>query len=65
MNGSEIAQLYVRDVESSIERPVKELKGFTKISLTSGESKNVTITLDKNAFMFYDPNYRKVDFRTR
>ena len=57
--GSEIAQLYVRDVESSVERPVKELKGFSKIRLNPGETKNVKISLNKNAFMFFDPKTEK------
>jgi beta-glucosidase len=51
--GSEVAQLYVRDVESSIERPVKELKAFKKVALQSGETKSVQVMLDKNAFSFY------------
>ncbi len=57
--GSEIAQLYVRDVESSVERPVKELKGFSKIRLNPGETTNVKISLNKNAFMFFDPKTKK------
>ena len=57
--GSEIAQLYVRDVESSVERPVKELKGFSKVRLNPGETKNVKISLNKNAFMFFDPQIEK------
>ena len=57
--GSEIAQLYVRDVESSVERPVKELKGFTKVNLEPAETKNVKITLYKNAFMFFDSETEK------
>lgn len=51
--GSEIAQLYVNDVEASLKRPTLELKGFEKVSLLPGESKKVTITLDKKAFAFY------------
>ena len=51
--GAEIAQLYVKDVESSLKRPTLELKGFEKVSLLPGESKRVTITLDKKAFAFY------------
>ncbi|MDP3148923.1 MAG: glycoside hydrolase family 3 C-terminal domain-containing protein [Ignavibacteria bacterium] len=52
--GSEIPQLYVRDIKSSVERPVKELKGFTKIFLKPGETKPVTFTVDKSALSFYD-----------
>jgi len=54
--GSEIPQLYVRDVKSSVERPVKELKGFTKLFLKPGETKQVTFTIDKSALSFYDVN---------
>lgn len=51
--GSEIAQLYVNDVEASLKRPTLELKGFEKISLLPGESKIINIRLDKKAFAFY------------
>ncbi len=53
--GSEIVQVYVQDVESSVPRPVKELKGFRKVYLEPGESKPVVIPLDKRAFSFWDP----------
>ncbi len=59
LEGSEIAQLYVRDIESSVERPVKELKGFDRVTLKPGESKNVKINLNKNAFEFFDPQTEK------
>ncbi len=52
--GREVVQLYVRDVESSVIRPVKELKGFEKIELAPGESKVIVFTLDKRAFSFYN-----------
>lgn len=51
--GREIVQLYVRDCESSVIRPVKELKGFEKIELAPGESKEVTFNLDRRSFAFY------------
>jgi len=54
--GSEIPQLYIRDVKSSVERPVKELKGFSKIFLKPGETKTITFTVDKSALSFYDVN---------
>lgn len=54
--GKEVAQVYVRNIESSLKRPYKELKGFTKVELNPGESKKVTIKLDKRAFMFYNPD---------
>lgn len=52
--GKEAVQLYVRDVESSVLRPVKELKGFEKVSLEPGEEKEVTFVLDKRAFAYYN-----------
>ncbi len=53
-DGAEIAQLYVSDVESTIYRPVKELKGFKKVFLKVGEEKEVSIELGKRAFAFYN-----------
>ena len=55
-DAAEVAQVYVRDVEASLLRPEKELKGFQKIFLKAGEKKSVTVALDQNAFAFYDPN---------
>ncbi len=54
--GKEIVQLYVQDDESSVIRPVRELKGFEKVSLAPGEEKTVEFALDKRAFAFYDVN---------
>ena len=54
--GMETAQLYVQDIESSIPRPIKELKGFVKVDLKPGESKTVQIKLDKKDFSFWDTN---------
>jgi beta-glucosidase len=53
--GAEIVQLYVRDVECSIERPLKELKGFAKVYLEPGQSKTITMKLDRQSFAFFDP----------
>lgn len=53
-DGAEVAQLYVSDVESTIFRPIKELKGFKKVFLKAGEEKEVSIDLDKRAFAFYN-----------
>ncbi|MEE8390480.1 MAG: glycoside hydrolase family 3 C-terminal domain-containing protein [Anaerolineae bacterium] len=53
--GKEIVQLYVRDTESSLARPEKELKAFAKVTLEPGETKTVTFTLDQDALSFYDP----------
>ncbi|RKP56246.1 glycosyl hydrolase [Cohnella endophytica] len=52
--GKEIVQLYVRDIESSVIRPDKELKGFAKVSLEPGEVRTVTFELDKRSFAYYD-----------
>ncbi len=56
--GSEIVQVYVRDVESTAFRPEKELKGFAKVELQPGEETEVTVTLNRRAFAFYDMGRR-------
>lgn len=53
-DGAEIVQLYIKDIKSSLPRPVKELKGFEKVFLKAGESKNVTFTINKDALSFFD-----------
>ncbi len=53
--GKEVAQLYIRDVKSSLERPEKELKAFRKVNLNPGQAKKVTFKLNKDALAFYDP----------
>lgn len=53
MTGKEVVQLYVADKESTVIRPVKELKDFVKVELEPGETKTVTFTLDKRAFAYY------------
>ena len=57
--GSEAAQIYINDVESSLERPEIELKGFEKLYLEPGETKEVEIKLNNRAFAFYDVNSMK------
>lgn len=52
--GAEVVQLYIRDVVGSISRPVKELKGFEKITLKPGESKKVTFTITNDLLKFYN-----------
>ena len=52
--GSEIAQVYIRAVTSSIFRAHKELKGFVKVALEPGESRTVSVTLDDHAFSYYN-----------
>jgi len=51
--GKEIAQLYISDKESTVVRPNKELKGFSKVNLKPGETKTVSLTLDERDFSFY------------
>jgi beta-glucosidase len=53
--GKEVAQVYVRDVNSLLVRPEKELKSFVKVELAPGESKTVTVHLDREAFWYYNP----------
>ncbi|MBO4244263.1 MAG: glycoside hydrolase family 3 C-terminal domain-containing protein [Bacteroidales bacterium] len=57
---NEIMQLYIRDDTASIARPVKELKGFQKVNLKPGESKDVVFNITKNDMMFYDQMLTKV-----
>ena len=52
--GSETVQLYIHDDRCSVDRPVKELKGFAKVALQPGESKDVKIVIDRQALSFYD-----------
>ena len=52
--GTEVLQLYIRDLVSSVTRPVKELKGFTKVRLEPGESTTVAFTIGPEALAFHD-----------
>lgn len=52
--GKEIVQLYVQSLDSSVIRPVKELKGFEKVELQAGESKEIRFTLDKRSFAYFN-----------
>ena len=54
--GSEVVQLYISDLKSSLPRPAKELKGFEKVSLKPGETKAVSFTIDNSALSFFDAN---------
>jgi beta-glucosidase len=57
--GTDVAEVYVGDRHASVPRPVKELKGFTKVDLGPGETKRVQISLDRRAFSYYDVQTRK------
>ena len=52
--GAETIQLYISDLEASVERPVKELKAFRKVVLQPGETKQVSLTIDRSALSFYN-----------
>jgi beta-glucosidase len=52
--GAEVAQVYVGDSHALVPLPLKELKGFAKVSLRPGESKQITVLLDRRAFSYYD-----------
>ncbi len=58
--GTEVAQLYIRDLVSSVTRPVKELKGFQKIRLKPGETKIVALEITPESLAFYDVNMKYV-----
>jgi beta-glucosidase len=53
VEGAEVVQVYVTDVASTVTRPVRELKGFVKVTLAAGSSQSVSIELDQRAFAFW------------
>jgi beta-glucosidase len=59
VSGSEVVQLYVHDLQSGLKRPTKELKGFARVELESGEMKTVSIPLDFRAFAYYHPAHHQ------
>ena len=58
--GDEIVELYIRDLVSSVTRPVIELKDFTRVSLNPGETKTVEFTITPDKLRFYDLNMKRV-----
>ena len=58
--GDEVVQVYVRDVVSSVTRPVKELKAFRRVTLAPGASTSVEFTLDREAFALWDKDMKRV-----
>jgi beta-glucosidase len=58
--GSEVVQLYIRDLVSSVTRPIKELKGFRKVQLEPGESTTVTFNITPAELSFFDVNMKYV-----
>src|SRR5574344_924607 len=59
-DGDEIVQLYIHDKVASISRPVRELKGFKRIHLNAGESKDVSFDITPDLLKFYDANLKEV-----
>ena len=59
IDGSEIAQLYIKDKECTVDRPEKELKGFIKTHLAKGETKTVSIELNRRSFAFFSEKNNK------
>lgn len=58
--GDEVVQLYIHDLVSSVTRPIKELKGFKRITLEPGQSKTVEFTLGRDAFEFWNAQMKRV-----
>jgi beta-glucosidase len=57
--GAEVAQVYVGDTQTKVPRPAKELKGFLKVNLRAGESRRVSVMLDRRALSYYDVNAKQ------
>ncbi len=57
--GAEVLQIYISDTDSTLPKPVKELKAFEKVCLEPGETKEVTFTLNKEQFASYDMDYKE------
>ena len=52
--GAEVAEVYVGEPNATVPRPVKELKGFIRVQLNAGETRRVSVTLDRRAFAYYN-----------
>ena len=63
-DGAEIAQVYVSCKDGKVFRPKKELKGFAKVFLKAGESKEITVTLDDKAFRYFNVKTNKWEVET-
>ncbi len=59
-DGDEIVQLYIRDLVSTVTRPVQELKDFTRIHLAKGESKTVSFLITADKLQYYGPNMKRI-----
>ena len=60
VKGDEVVQLYIKDVVSSVSTPIKQLRGFSRISLEPGETKTVSLELIPEYLSLYDQNMNKV-----
>lgn len=60
VDATEVVQLYIRDLVASVSRPVKELKGFERISLKAGESRKVTFTIGAEQLKYYNYDLKEV-----
>lgn len=60
-DGEEVVQLYIRDLVGSVVRPVRELKGFTKIALKKGEMQKVIFELKSSDLKFYNEKVRYIN----
>lgn len=58
-DGQEVIQVYVADLEASVQRPRKELKAFTKVRLAAGEKRHCTVKLDKYALSFWSEYFQE------
>lgn len=58
-SGSEVVQLYVNDTASTLEKPIRELKGFQKVHIEPGETKTITFRLSVQALASFDPVYKQ------
>lgn len=61
-SGAEVAQVYIRDPKSKVDRPLKELKGFEKVELDKGESTKVTINISENDLSYYSTKHKDFYF---
>ncbi len=59
-SGTEVVQMYIRDTVSSVTRPVKEMKGFEKVSLAPGQTKTVALDITPESLAFYDIDMKYV-----
>jgi len=59
-NGDEIVQLYIRDMVSSVTRPVQELKDFARIHLKKGETKTVSFTITADKLQYFGPDMKRI-----